>query len=68
MELAIQIQVEELPEGVFLATSEQLSGLLAQADTLAETLDGDKQSQGFRFHYSPSALSLGQLRELALPG
>ena len=39
MELAIQIQVEELPEGVFLATSEQFPGLVAQGRTVAETLE-----------------------------
>jgi len=30
MELAIQIQVEELPEGVFLATSDERPSLVAQ--------------------------------------
>lgn len=30
MELAIQIQIEELPEGLFLATSDELPGLVAQ--------------------------------------
>ena len=39
MELAIQIQVEELPEGLFLATSDELPGLLAQGRTVAEALD-----------------------------
>lgn len=39
MELAIQIQVEELPEGVFLATSDELPGLVAQGRTVAEALD-----------------------------
>jgi hypothetical protein len=39
MELAIQIQVEELPEGLFLATSNELHGLVAQGLTVAETLD-----------------------------
>jgi len=39
MELAIQIQVEELPEGVFLATSNELDGLVAQGRTVAEALD-----------------------------
>lgn len=39
MELAIQIQIEELPEGFFLATSDELSGLVAQGRTVAETLD-----------------------------
>jgi len=39
MELAIHIQVEELPEGVFLATSNELPGLVAQGRTVAEALD-----------------------------
>ena len=39
MELAIRIQVEALPEGVFLATSEELPGLVAQGRTVAETLE-----------------------------
>jgi predicted RNase H-like HicB family nuclease len=39
MELAIRIQVEELPEGVFLATSDELPGLVAQGRTVAEALD-----------------------------
>jgi len=39
MELAIRVQVEELPEGLFLATSDELSGLVAQGRTVAEALD-----------------------------
>ena len=39
MELAIRIQVEELPEGVFLATSDELPGLVAQGRTVAEALE-----------------------------
>ena len=39
MELAIQIQVEQLPEGVFLATSDELPGLVAQGRTVAEALE-----------------------------
>ena len=39
MELAIRIQVEELPEGLYLATSEELPGLVAQGRTVAEALD-----------------------------
>jgi len=39
MELAIRIQIEELPEGVFLATSDELPGLVAQGRTVAETLE-----------------------------
>jgi predicted RNase H-like HicB family nuclease len=39
MELAIHIHVEQLPEGLFLATSDELSGLVAQGRTVSETLD-----------------------------
>lgn len=39
MELAIHIQVEQLPEGLFLATSDELQGLVAQGRTVAETLE-----------------------------
>jgi predicted RNase H-like HicB family nuclease len=39
MELVIHIHVEQLPEGVYLATSEDLPGLVAQGRTVAEALD-----------------------------
>ena len=39
MELAIQVQIEELPDGLFLATSDELSGLVAQGRTVAEALE-----------------------------
>jgi len=39
MEVTVQFHVELLPEGVFLATSEQLPGLIAQGRTVAETLE-----------------------------
>jgi len=39
MELAIHVRVEELPEGVYLATSDELPGLVAQGRTVAEALD-----------------------------
>lgn len=39
MELAVQIQIEELPEGLFLATSEDIPGLVAQGRTVAEALE-----------------------------
>jgi predicted RNase H-like HicB family nuclease len=39
MELAIRIHIEELPEGVYLATSEDLQGLVAQGRTVAEALE-----------------------------
>jgi predicted RNase H-like HicB family nuclease len=39
VELAIRIQVEQLPEGFFLATSDELPGLVAQGRTVAEALE-----------------------------
>jgi predicted RNase H-like HicB family nuclease len=39
MELAIRIHIEELPEGVFLAVSDELPGLVAQGRTVAEALE-----------------------------
>lgn len=38
MEHIINLHVELLPEGVFLATSEDVPGLVAQGRTLIETL------------------------------
>jgi predicted RNase H-like HicB family nuclease len=39
MELAIAIHIEKLPEGVYLATSDEIQGLVAQGRTVAETLE-----------------------------
>lgn len=39
IEVAIRIQIEKLPEGLYLATSEELPGLVAQGRTVAEALD-----------------------------
>ncbi|MCB1020845.1 MAG: DUF1902 domain-containing protein [Acidobacteria bacterium] len=39
MEHAIRISVERLPEGLYLATSNDLPGLVAQGSTVEATLD-----------------------------
>jgi hypothetical protein len=39
MELAVRVHVEELPEGVYLGTSDEVPGLVAQGRTVAETLE-----------------------------
>ncbi len=39
MESIINIHVEKLPEGVYLATSEDIQGLVAQGRTVTETLE-----------------------------
>ncbi len=38
-EALLQIHIEELPEGGFLATSDDLPGLVAQGRTIAETME-----------------------------
>ena len=39
MEQIIQVHIEKLPEGVYLATSEEIQGLVAQGRTVTETLE-----------------------------
>ena len=39
MEKIINIHVEKLPEGVYLATSNDVQGLVAQGRTISETLE-----------------------------
>lgn len=38
-EYTINLSIQELPEGQYLATSEDLPGLIAQGRTVAETLE-----------------------------
>ena len=64
MELAIRVHVERLPEGLFLATSDELPGLVAQGHTLAEALEiasdvacnlieARRERDGARIRFSP---------------
>jgi len=39
MEKIVKLHIEHLPEGVYLATSEQVPGLVAQGRTVTETLE-----------------------------
>ncbi|MBI5215106.1 MAG: DUF1902 domain-containing protein [Ignavibacteriae bacterium] len=39
MERMINIHIEKLPEGVYLATSDDIQGLVAQGRTASETLE-----------------------------
>jgi predicted RNase H-like HicB family nuclease len=39
MEQIINLHIEKLPEGVYLATSEDIYGLIAQGRTITETLE-----------------------------
>lgn len=39
MEHVIQLHIEKLPEGVYLATSDEVQGLVAQGRTIQETIE-----------------------------
>ena len=39
MEKIVHLHIERLPEGVYLATSEEVQGLIAQGRTIQETLE-----------------------------
>ena len=39
MERIIKLHVEKLPEGVYLATSDDVQGLVAQGRTVSETIE-----------------------------
>lgn len=39
MEHMVQLHIEHLPEGVYLATSDEVQGLVAQGRTIAETIE-----------------------------
>jgi len=39
MEKVINLHIEKLPEGYYLATSDQIQGLVAQGRTISETIE-----------------------------
>ncbi|MCK9607345.1 MAG: hypothetical protein M0R33_12960 [Methylomonas sp.] len=39
MEHLLKLHIEYLPEGVYLATSDDIQGLIAQGHTIAETVE-----------------------------
>jgi predicted RNase H-like HicB family nuclease len=39
MEHVIQLHIEKLPEGLYLATSDEVQGLVAQGRTIQETIE-----------------------------
>ena len=57
-EVLLSIEIEKLPEGVFLATSKDLPGLIVQANSIAEALDiaqdaAQKLIESYREHGDP---------------
>ena len=66
MEHIVNLHIERLPEGVYLATSDDVPGLVAQGRTVTETLEIARdvakkliEAQGERI----GALPLAELRE-----
>ena len=39
MEKMINLQIEKLPEGVYLATSDKIQGLVVQGNSITETIE-----------------------------
>ncbi len=39
MERIVNLHIQKLPEGVYLATSDSINGLVAQGRTIAETIE-----------------------------
>jgi len=39
MERIVNLHIEKLPEGIYLATSEDVQGLIAQGRTIQETIE-----------------------------
>lgn len=39
MERIVNLHIEKLPEGVYLATSDNIQGLIAQGRTISETIE-----------------------------
>ena len=39
MEMIIHLHIEKLPEGMYLATSDEVPGLIAQGRTIQETVE-----------------------------
>ncbi len=46
MELVFKLDIKKLPEGVYLGTSEDVPGLVAQGRTIAETIEIAKDVAG----------------------
>ena len=51
MERIIRLQIEKLPEGVYLATSDDVQGLVVEAPTLAEAIEWGRENAKLLLEY-----------------
>ena len=67
MEHMIQLHVERLPEGGYLATSDEVQGLVAQGRTIQETIEiaRDVAKKLIEAHSESRAVSLPPVREVS---
>lgn len=65
MEHIIQLHIEKLPEGMYLATSDEVQGLVAQGRTVQETIEiaRDVAKKLIEAQSNTSGASLPPLRE-----
>lgn len=66
MEHIIQLHIEKLPEGMYLATSDDVQGLVAQGRTIQETLEiaRDVARKLMEARSGPDLASLSPVREV----
>lgn len=66
MEHMIQLHIEKLPEGMYLATSDEVQGLVAQGRTIQETVEiaRDVAKKLIEAQSGVSATSLSPAREV----
>jgi predicted RNase H-like HicB family nuclease len=66
MEHIIQLHIEKLPEGVYLATSDEVQGLVAQGRTIQETVEiaRDVAKKLLEAQTGPGVVPLAPAREI----
>jgi len=67
MERIIKLKIEKLPEGYYLATSEDVQGLVAQGRTIAETLEIARDVAKKLLELQGDKLSQQELTQIELP-
>lgn len=66
MEHIIQLHIEKLPEGLYLATSDEVQGLVAQGRTIQETIEiaRDVARKLIEAQSGAASMSLAPMREV----